>query len=787
MKMRKVNCGALVLMFVALFAFSCGELEHPSGNNNGGDHGEVTPPSAVATTISVNSVIEGNTDEIVLGKWQNGQTIRIGDYVSLPLSRIEGTTAKFEFSEKFSRPFNALYPVSAYVDNNSIEIDGTLENLPFAAYVAKGQPVVLEPLCGGIRVPLKGGWLDREDVFTLAKVEVRGANNEQMSGVFELDYKTLTLTAGDDSPESKIMSKDLSVQLSSQYEKTVEILLPAGIYESGLVLKFIATDNSYYEYRTQTAFIVENGNYSELPLIWYRPGEVQTVITGYVRGTDGKALSGVVVSDGLYTAQTNSEGKYILAYSPEVWQPKFIFVSTPAEYSAPVVDGVVRYWKSWEECSSLSSVDFELIPVLNDPNRYTLYMLADTQIRSESLRSDRIAYKSIPRMYDTFRDLKEMSSAVVGRNCYAVNLGDLVSAQGTIFRDYIEGCKSVDFPIYPVIGNHDHGAADPTEEVGHATYEAYMGPRNYSANLGKFHLIVMDYYPVNPMTGNTYTHGMTDKEVEWLRNDLSYVPKETHLIFCVHGSIFMKAPATENSSSALNGAAYREIFSKYAKVYHFAGHAHSPFNYVYPEGHLLQNVEVHVVPRCTGILQLNEYIANGGAPQGFLICEVDGNDIRWKYHLTPYLSGDNLSNAIPPYTHRLWNFNGGVAYVGGTKLNDSYQIQPYNGGVYPDGLVYANVYMYDEKWGKVYLQVDGSSRKYEMERVPVGDKYTYDAAEHELIEFYNTQHSFFKEYGHVTVNTVRHLFRVKPVEPTGTGTISVTDRFGETFTAKVKW
>ena len=95
MKMRKVNCGALVLMFVALFAFSCGELEQPSGNNNGGDHGEVTPPSAVATTISVNSVIEGNTDEIVLGKWQNGQTIRIGDYVSLPLSRIEGTTAKF--------------------------------------------------------------------------------------------------------------------------------------------------------------------------------------------------------------------------------------------------------------------------------------------------------------------------------------------------------------------------------------------------------------------------------------------------------------------------------------------------------------------------------------------------------------------------------------------------------------------------------------------------------------------------------------------------------------------
>ena len=197
-------------------------------------------------------------------------------------------------------------------------------------------------------------------------------------------------------------------------------------------------------------------------------------------------------------------------------------------------------------------------------------------------------------------------------------------------------------------------------------------------------------------------------------------------------------------------------------------------------------MEVHVVARATGILQLNEYIADGGTPKGFLVCEIDGTNIRWKWHLTKYLTGENMASVPPSYNYRLWDYNGGVAYVGSEMLNDSYQLRAYDAGAYPDGKVYANIYLYDEAWGDVYLHVDGGG-KYKMERVPKGDPYTYDASNKEIIEHYNNYHEYFKDYGHRVITSVRHLFRIKPNETHGTGRIVVTDRFGETHSASVKW
>ena len=74
-----------------------------------------------------------------------------------------------------------------------------------------------------------------------------------------------------------------------------------------------------------------------------------------------------------------------------------------------------------------------------------------------------------------------------------------------------------------------------------------------------------------------------------------------------------------------------------------------------------------------------------------------------------------------------------------------------------------------------------------MERVPKGDPYTYDAANKEIIEHYNNYHEYFKDYGHRVITSVRHLFRVKPNELHGTGRVQVTDRFGQTYSATVKW
>ena len=779
-----MNIKTILGLSLLMMALSCAEKEeNPDSNPGQGGAGS----TETSTKISIDCNRPGNEDEITIASWVEGQTIRVGEYVSKPLSSITGTKAEFEFSESFSRPFNVLMPVSAYAGGNKIRIEAENPVVPFAAYVGKGQPVWLGPVCGGIRIPMKGGYTNSDATYTLDRIEVRGLRGEQMSGVFELNYRSLALTGTEDSPESKVISTESDVVLDSKSEKEVEFLVPAGEYESGLNIKFIAEDGSYYEYVTPTSYVVPAGNYNVMPLVWYRPGEKQTRITGRVKDTSGSPVAGVVVSDGKTSVKTDRDGNYALPLALDEYTPTFIYVSTPSEYTCPIVEGVPTFFKAWKDAQNMRSVDFELIPNTGNVNRYTLYMIGDPQIRARGAKSDRITWDSIDAMKDMFRELREHSSNITGRNVYGMVLGDITSGWHEQIPEHIDQCKTLNFPLYHLIGNHDHliGDGDLTVAQGHEPYEKWFGPRNYSVNLGKFHLICLDDIIVDHQAQSS-KYGITDEDLEWLRSDLAFVPENTHLIVCAHSNMFMTDGYSEASNGIVNGPGYAALLKKYAKVYHFAGHSHSSFNYVYPEDSELSNMEVHVIARATGILQLNEWIADGGTPKGFFVGEIDGEKFTWKWHLTKYVSGEYKCSIPPSYTYRPWIYNNGVAYIGDKVLDDSVQLRTYEGGTYPDGFVYANIFLYDEKWGDVYLHVDGGG-KYKMERVPKGDPYTYDAANKEIIEHYNNYHEYFKDYGHRVITSVRHLFRVKPNELHGTGRVQVTDRFGQTYSATVKW
>ena len=95
--------------FMAVLA--CAEIEESPDTNS--DQGGADP-TEISTTISIDCNRPGNEDEITIESWTKGQTIRIGEYISKPLSVINGTKAEFEFSESFARPFNVLMPVSVY-------------------------------------------------------------------------------------------------------------------------------------------------------------------------------------------------------------------------------------------------------------------------------------------------------------------------------------------------------------------------------------------------------------------------------------------------------------------------------------------------------------------------------------------------------------------------------------------------------------------------------------------------------------------------------------------------
>ena len=90
-------------------------------------------------------------------------------------------------------------------------------------------------------------------------------------------------------------------------------------------------------------------------------------ISGYVKGNDGKALEGVVVSDGLNCVKTDKEGRYYLP--ADLSKTRYVIVSTPSTHSAPVVDGHACYWQWLKDCTKDSngkySVDFTLNKISN--------------------------------------------------------------------------------------------------------------------------------------------------------------------------------------------------------------------------------------------------------------------------------------------------------------------------------------------------------------------------------------------------------------------------------------
>ena len=78
-------------------------------------------------------------------------------------------------------------------------------------------------------------------------------------------------------------------------------------------------------------------------------------IKGTVKDTEGKAVAGVVVSDGLNTVTTDAKGRFEMDADKD---SRFVFVSTPAGYISSTLEGKTLFYK--EIRNKTKSYDFVL-------------------------------------------------------------------------------------------------------------------------------------------------------------------------------------------------------------------------------------------------------------------------------------------------------------------------------------------------------------------------------------------------------------------------------------------
>lgn len=515
-------------------------------------------------------------------------------------------------------------------------------------------------------------------------------------------------------------------------------------------------------------------------------------IEGVVCDTGGNPMAGVVVSDGINCVQTGKDGKFAL--EADLNKARFVFVSQPAGYAAEVEAGKAQFYKQLGTGSvqpingKYQNLRFTLGKIVGNADRCTVVFAGDPQPRKRTYGYDKFAYHALDCCEDMWRDMGEYTASITDRPVRGIMLGDLVHEDMSLYDDYLKGIASLGYPTYSVIGNHDNNPKAATDDKGAENFEDNLGPRNYSFNLGGFHVVVLDNLIMKLNSSNElkdYNQGLTDDIWQWLQNDLKYVDYSTPLIVCAHSPMFRLGEGGErwSSASTQHGADYANLLSKYKRVYAWAGHTHRGFNYVYDSSSKLPNIECHTVGRVTGALWVNEWLSDDGTPRGYVVAEIDGEDISWKFKPIAYQSGAAVGKT-PEYKYRDMTLREGVFYRNGKKVDETYQVRAYPRGVNGDSYVYANVFMWDENWGKVMF-TPTKGTKVEMSRVT--DRKIKDFAAKEVFDFYKTNNTTLAGNSGYSLGETTHLFRCHSTATTGGGTITVTDRFGNEYSTTVSW
>ena len=527
-------------------------------------------------------------------------------------------------------------------------------------------------------------------------------------------------------------------------------------------------------------------------------------VKGLVYGGGSKALAGVVISDGLLCVQTDENGYFEI--DSDLSRTKFITASIPSGYSAPTDENglPIFYHRVTDEerANEMVQHTFEFYPVANNPERYTLIVGADPQPRARSAGYDNIAYHSLDMCEDFYLDMKEKAATITDRNVYGMMLGDLVHENMNLFTNYVAGLKTLGFPMFNILGNHDNDYTAKNDTEGRRKYEEYLGPTYYSFNIGKQHYVVLDNLIMKIRSSDNslreYDQGLTDEVWQWLQNDLQYVDRSTTIMVAAHSPMFMGIDMSERSKHTQGHRTdYAALLSKYAKVHAWAGHAHTTFNYVYPESSNLKNIEVHTVARSTGELWTNEYAING-TPRGYTVVEVDGDEISWYFKPTLYQHKGftGQTDPQPEYKYRDYDFDeNGEAKMrkDGAKLTESYQMKVYKPGQYHNSYdemiagnaankyVYVNVFLWDDKWEKPKYNGATMSK--------LGHKEAYCLATYEITNHYYSygyKLAGGNEYGPGN-NNIHTIFRIYEPNPKGNGTITVVDRFGNEYSQTISW
>lgn len=448
----------------------------------------------------------------------------------------------------------------------------------------------------------------------------------------------------------------------------------------------------------------------------------KVTVVGKVCDRQGNGLAKVVMNDGYHFVTTNRHGLYKITADTTV--SKFIAISVPAYCELPQIKGIATgYYFRLNGLTKGKTYrrDFILTRRKVVSDKFHYLAISDPQMAGES---DFTRWNN-----ETVKDMKnEVSLMKTDGEVIGTTLGDEMFNNMKLWPQYISSVENMGMTIFQCLGNHDRvvGYSDlRNSERGAAMYAEndfmqYFGPTDYSYNIGKVHVVTLNN--IDNKKDVHYVERLTPDKIAWLKHDLSYIPKGSTVFLNMHAACWNRW----NPEVNMRNAAQLEKVLRGYRVHVFCGHTH-----------YCQNVDVnewlyqHNVGAACGAWWWGN-VNKCGTPNGYLIVDVDGNEVRWHYKSTGHPED---------YRFRLYP-------VGSFRTQKAY--------------IVANAWEYDDKCRVEWYQ-DGKLMG-KMEQITDQDE-----------EFLRID-----KYSGVTCHT-SHLFRAKPSPAAKVIRVVFINRFGDKF------
>ena len=499
-------------------------------------------------------------------------------------------------------------------------------------------------------------------------------------------------------------------------------------------------------------------------------------IHGTLADAEGRGVAGVTVSDGFSCVATDAQGRYTLRRDSAA---RFVFYTVPAwcevpTHSAddrtaffylPLVKGRTQY-------------DFTLMPLPGGKQEaYTMIVIGDPQVTNAvnpfytSPDDNPVQRTDLERFTtETMADIRStIASLPKDMPVYGLSMGDDVQYYGgynaSLERDIRQALGSSEMRLFSVIGNHD--------QDGNARYrqkwEDSWGPTDYSFDRGDEHYVCLNNVQFTRHAAYYSPGELTDRQMRWLRADLSLTPRDKRVVLCYHVPFtFGCSPSKKARPLDLAAEEGHYTSSRLGELLRllegfdggyelFCGHTHFAIN------HEVDVDGLHVMEHCHAAACGNIWQSNinlCGTPNGYYVYTFSGQrlaDCRYKGTFWP---ADLQLSLFRIDT----DFNG-ESYAADWNLPRGH------------AMLMANVFNADSRWTVTAIE---NGRELPMHHISSRGQDAFAAGYHHKYIQAMPFRFVSKQNGYLLMN---HLFYYAPTDPKANVVVRARDPYGHVYEA----